>query len=150
MVAQAPLFGLSGSGRASLPRRTVDYRVVAALAARAGGDNILAGIPIPVGISGPWTEVEYEVAWDGVLAAVASDPARVAALPAGVAIGAAELGIELPAGLVGGALGVLEAVGEALSRSDGAGAPAEEGRRTPTLPLPVPDPVELLGDLLGR
>ena len=150
MVARAPLFGLSGSGRASLPRRTVDYRVVAALAARAGGDNILAGIPIPVGISGPWTEVEYEVAWDGVLAAVASDPARVAALPAGVAIGAAELGIELPAGLVGGALGVLEAVGEALSRSDGAGAPAEEGRRTPTLPLPVPDPVELLGDLLGR
>ena len=150
MVARAPLFGLSGSGRASLPRRTVDYRVVAALAARAGGDNILAGIPIPVGISGPWTEVEYEVAWDGVLAAVASDPARVAALPAGVAIGAAELGIELPAGLVGGALGVLEAVGEALSRSDGAGAPAEEGRRTPTLPLPVPDPVELLGDLFGR
>ena len=150
MVARAPLFGLSGSGRASLPRRTVDYRVVATLAARAGGDNILAGIPIPVGISGPWTEVEYEVAWDGVLAAVASDPARVAALPAGVAIGAAELGIELPAGLVGGALGVLEAVGEALSRSDGAGAPAEEGRRTPTLPLPVPDPVELLGDLLGR
>lgn len=150
MVARAPLFGLSGSGRASLPRRTVDYRVVAALAARAGGDNILAGIPIPVGISGPWTEVEYEVAWDGVLAAVASDPARVAALPAGVAIGAAELGIELPAGLVGGALGVLEAVGEALSRPDGAGAPAEEGRRTPTLPLPVPDPVELLGDLLGR
>ena len=150
MIARAPLFGLSGSGRASLPRRTVDYRVVAALAARAGGDNILAGIPIPVGISGPWTEVEYEVAWDGVLAAVASDPARVAALPAGVAIGAAELGIELPAGLVGGALGVLEAVGEALSRSDSAGAPAEEGRRTPTLPLPVPDPVELLGDLLGR
>ena len=150
MVARAPLFGLSGSGRASLPRRTVDYRVVATLAARTGGDNILAGIPIPVGISGPWTEVEYEVAWDGVLAAVASDPARVAALPAGVAIGAAELGIELPAGLVGGALGVLEAVGEALSRSDGAGAPAEEGRRIPTLPLPVPDPVELLGDLLGR
>ena len=150
MTAQAPLFGLSGSGRASLPRRTVDYRAVATLTAQGGGDNILADIPVPVGISGPWTALEYKVAWDGVLEAVASDPARVAALPAGVAIGAAELGIELPAELiVGGALDVLEAVGEALSPSAGAGS-AEEGERSPPLPLPIPDPVELLGDLLGR
>ena len=98
MTARAPLFSLSGSGRASLPRRTLDYRVVAALAAQAGGDNILAGIPVPVTISGPWSRLEYKVAWERILEEVASDPARVAALPAGLAIGAAELGIRIAGG----------------------------------------------------
>ena len=144
MTARAPLFGLSGSGRASLPRRTLDYRVVTTLAAQAGGDNILAGIPVPVTISGPWPRLEYKVAWERILEEVASDPARVAALPAGLAIGAAELGIELPAELLGGGaldvLDMLEAVGEALV------PPADSAE---TLELPIPDPMELLGDLFG-
>ena len=144
MTARAPLFSLSGSGRASLPRRTLDYRVFATLAAQAGGDNILAGIPVPVTISGPWSRLEYKVAWERILEEVASDPARVAALPAGLAIGAAELGIELPAELLGGGaldvLDILEAVGEALV------PPADSAE---TLELPIPDPMELLGDLFG-
>ena len=144
MAARAPLFGLSGSGRASLPRRTLDYRVVATLAAQAGGDNILAGIPVPATISGPWSRLEYKVAWERILEEVASDPARVAALPGGLAIGAAELGIELPAELLGGGaldvLDMLEAVGEALV------PPADSAE---TLELPIPDPMELLGDLFG-
>ena len=142
LEVRAPLFRASGAGRAALPARTLDYRVSATLAAHGLGDNVLADIPIPVRASGPWESLAWEVDWESVLAAVATDPARAAALPAGLALGAAELGIALPAALLeGGAAGLGAILEEAL-------APPEDGEDGPA--LPVPDPIDLLGDLLDR
>ena len=142
LEVRAPLFRASGAGRAALPARTLDYRVSATLAAHGLGDNVLADIPIPVRASGPWESLAWEVDWESVLAAVATDPARAAALPAGLALGAAELGVALPAALLeGGAAGLGAILEEAL-------APPEDGEDGPA--LPVPDPIDLLGDLLDR
>lgn len=142
LEVRAPLFRASGAGRAALPARTLDYRVSATLAAHGLGDNVLADIPIPVRASGPWESLAWEVDWESVLAAVATDPARAAALPAGLALGAAELGVTLPAALLeGGAAGLGAILEEAL-------APPEDGEDGPA--LPVPDPIDLLGDLLDR
>ena len=139
LEVRAPLFRASGAGRAALPARTLDYRVSATLAAQGVGDNVLADIPIPVRASGPWESLAWEVDWESVLAAVATDPARAAALPAGLALGAAELGVALPAALLeGGAAGLDAILEEAL-------APPEDGPA-----LPIPDPIDLLGDLLDR
>ena len=142
LEVRAPLFRASGAGRAALPARTLDYRVSATLAAQGLGDNVLAGIPIPVRASGPWESLAWDVDWESVLAAVATDPARAAALPAGLALGAAELGVALPAALLeGGAAGLGAILEEAL-------APPEDGEDGPALPFP--DPIDLLGDLLDR
>lgn len=142
LEVRAPLFRASGAGRAALPARTLDYRVSATLAAQGAGDNVLADIPIPVRASGPWESLAWEVDWESVLAAVATDPARAAALPAGLALGAAELGVALPAALLeGGAAGLGAILEEAL-------APPEDGEDGPA--LPIPDPIDLLGDLLDR
>ncbi len=142
LEVRAPLFRASGAGRAALPARTLDYRVSATLAAQGVGDNVLADIPIPVRASGPWESLAWDVDWESVLAAVATDPARAAALPAGLALGAAELGVALPAALLeGGAAGLGAILEEAL-------APPEDGEDGPA--LPIPDPIDLLGDLLDR
>ena len=142
LEVRAPLFRASGAGRAALPARTLDYRVSATLAAQGAGDNVLADIPIPVRASGPWESLAWDVDWESVLAAVATDPARAAALPAGLALGAAELGVALPAALLeGGAAGLGAILEEAL-------APPEDGEDGPA--LPIPDPIDLLGDLLDR
>ena len=137
---RAPLFRAAGAGRAALPARMLDYRLSATLAAQELGDNVLADIPIPAHVSGPWESLAWEVDWESVLAAVATDPARAAALPAGLALGAAELGVALPAALLEGAAAGLGAIlEEALSR------PRRTDRRSPS-----PTPIDLLGGLLDR
>lgn len=142
LEVRAPLFRASGTGRAALPARTLDYRLSAILAAQGAGGGVLADIPIPIRASGPWESLAWEVDWESVLAAAAADPVRAAALPAGLAAGAAELGVALPAALLeGGAAGLGAILEEAL-------APPEDGEDGPA--LPVPDPIDLLGDLLGR
>ena len=142
LEVRAPLFRAAGAGRAALPARTLDYRLSATLAAQGAGGGVLADIPIPIRASGPWESLAWEVDWESVLAAAAADPARAAALPAGLAAGAAELGVALPAALLeGGAAGLGAILEEAL-------APPEDGGDGPA--LPVPDPIDLLGDLLGR
>jgi AsmA protein len=153
----APLVRLDGAGLVPMPPRMVDYRVTAKLVASLegqGGQDALSGIPIPVAITGPWHQPDYEVDLDTVFAAIAKDPARIAALPLNVAEKAAEIGLELPVAILeggGGAVGeILEAVpgGDLLrdvlplpgtgGEGEASGGPLEVLRDI--LPLPAGEP----------
>lgn len=59
----APLVRLSGKGTVPFPPQTVDYTVEAKLVATTqgqGGKDALAGVPIPIKISGPWSNPSYQ------------------------------------------------------------------------------------------
>ena len=59
----APLVRVSGKGTVPFPPQTIDYTVEANLVATTqgqGGKDALAGVPIPVKISGPWSNPRYE------------------------------------------------------------------------------------------
>ena len=95
----APLLRIGGAGLVPMPPRTVDYGVEAKLVASLqgqGGKDALAGIPIPIKVTGSWDAPAYEVDWDSVFTSIAADPARLANLPGGLADKAKDLGIALP------------------------------------------------------
>lgn len=58
----SPLFRVTGAGTVDMPKRTVDYRVepkaVASKTGQGGKDDI-AGVAVPVLITGPWHDVQY-------------------------------------------------------------------------------------------
>jgi len=59
----APLVRLSGKGTVPFPPQTLDYTVEAKLVATTqgqGGKDALAGVPIPIKISGPWSNPSYQ------------------------------------------------------------------------------------------
>ena len=67
----APLLRVEGAGLVPMPPRMIDYQVTAKLVASLvgqGGNDVLAGIPIPVGITGPWHDPGYDVDVQGVFA----------------------------------------------------------------------------------
>ena len=75
----APLFRVTGKGEASLPARTVNYRVkpkAVASATGQGGKTDLAGIAIPVIIKGPWHDISYAPDLTGAIENLAKDPAK--------------------------------------------------------------------------
>jgi hypothetical protein len=94
----APLLRISGSGVVPMPPRTIDYRVEAKLVGSLegqGGQEALAGLPIPIAVTGSWDDPSFGVDWGTVLSAAAADPARLANLP-GEFLGLGEgLGIDL-------------------------------------------------------
>src|SRR5208282_5056328 len=60
---EAPLVRLSGKGSVPFPPQTIDYTVEANLVASTqgqGGKDALAGVPIPIKISGPWSNPSYQ------------------------------------------------------------------------------------------
>jgi len=134
----APLLRIDGAGAVPMPPRIVDYGVTARLVASLegqGGTDALAGIPIPVAITGPWHKPDYNVDMAGVFEEIAKDPTRLAVLPANVVKNAAELGIDLPVSILeegGGAVGgVLEALPDILplpgSGDGGAAGGSDDG-----------------------
>jgi len=80
----APLFRVTGTGTVSLPPQTVDYDLEAKLVATTqgqGGKDALAGVPIPVKVTGSWSNPNYKIDWKGVIQGVASDPEKLKNLP---------------------------------------------------------------------
>jgi AsmA protein len=95
----APLLRVGGAGLVPMPPRTVDYAVEAKLVGSLkgqGSKDALAGIPIPIKVTGSWDQPKYIIDWDGVLKAIASDPARLANLPGNLSAKAKALGLALP------------------------------------------------------
>lgn len=99
---RAPLVRASGSGTASIPRRTLNCRVEARLVASTrgqgsqGGEDALAGIAIPAHITGSWSDPTVTIDWQRVIREIASDPRRLANLPGEFANMARGMGISLP------------------------------------------------------
>ncbi|MEQ1717583.1 MAG: AsmA-like C-terminal region-containing protein, partial [Hyphomicrobium sp.] len=65
----SPLLRVTGTGAVQLPERTLDYtvkpKIVASLEGQQGAAN-LAGLEIPVRISGPWDKPKYEPDLKGI------------------------------------------------------------------------------------
>ena len=140
----APLLRVTGAGLVPLPPQTVDYNAelkLVASTAGQGGDAALAGLPIPVSITGPWADPSYDVDWGSLLGAAALDPARLAAMPDDMLEAAKGFGVDLPlpdlAGDAGSGIGgTLDAlIGGLLDTVTGGGSqettteePAEEDK----------------------
>ncbi|MCH7542853.1 MAG: AsmA family protein [Proteobacteria bacterium] len=96
----APLIRLSGKGVVPLPPQWVDYLVTAKLVASIkgqGGADALAGLPIPIKIEGPWSNVGYGVDWKRVFSQAMLDPERLRNMPADLRESAKGFGVDLPA-----------------------------------------------------
>ena len=73
---QSPLLRINGAGTSDLPARTVDYRVEPKFAATLegqGGEQKVAGVMVPVIVSGPWDNLSYKPD----LASLVKDPSKV-------------------------------------------------------------------------
>ncbi|MPY72020.1 MAG: AsmA family protein, partial [Alphaproteobacteria bacterium] len=58
----SPLLRVTGKGTVDLPKKTLDYRIQPKLATTAqgqGGKTDVAGISVPVIVSGPWDNLSY-------------------------------------------------------------------------------------------
>ncbi len=95
----APLIYLQGSGLVPLPQRAVDYTVTAKLVATLKGQgrkDVLAGLPIPINVKGPWDHVSYKVEWKRVFDDIAADPERLKHLSQKLRDASQGFGINLP------------------------------------------------------
>ncbi len=76
----APLVRMTGQGKIPLPPRTVDYEVkpklVGSLEGQGGGGD-LAGISVPIKVTGPWSDVSYKPDLAGILKGQLKDPSAV-------------------------------------------------------------------------
>lgn len=75
----SPLFRVTGAGTSDMPKRRVDYRVepkAVASATGQGGKADLAGVTVPVLISGPWHDISYKPDLAGALKGLATDPTK--------------------------------------------------------------------------
>jgi AsmA protein len=138
---QAPLLRLSGAGEVPMPPRQVDYAVEAKLVASLegqGGKDALAGLPIPIRVTGNWADPQIAADWDSVFKSLAADPERLANLPTDLAEKAKDLGVALPD--VGGE------AGEILKGVTG----GDKGDAAPGTDLLKKAPADALKGLLKR
>ncbi len=73
---QSPLLRVNGAGTSDLPARTLDYRVEPKFAATIegqGGAQKVAGVMVPVIVSGPWDNLSYKPD----LGSLVKDPSKV-------------------------------------------------------------------------
>jgi AsmA protein len=150
----APMLRVSGGGLVPLPPQTVDYQAELKLVASTegqGGDAALAGLPIPVAITGPWADPSYGIDWGAVLGAAALDPARLAAMPDNMLEAATGFGIDLPLPDLGGdgegLGGLLDAVPGGLLDSITGGGSEETTSEEPA--EESVNPLEEAGDALN-
>jgi AsmA protein len=150
----APLVRLSGEGTVPLPDQTVDYKATAKLVATLkgqGGQDALAGLPIPVRIKGPWSNVSYEVDWKSVLSAISLDPERLKNLPKGFQDIGKNVGIDLPIAEVpdvGGVGDVIKTLPGVLTGAEKQETP--EGEAGEEEAPSVPEPLKQLKGLFGK
>lgn len=147
---QAPLVRLAGAGTVPMPPRTVDYKVEAKLVASLsgqGGDNGLAGLPIPVTVTGSWDDPSYGIDWKSVFTAAATDPSRLANMPKSILDVGKGLGVALPvpglstitgtSGGTGSTGGVLDKVLKVLPSLPGTGTKPEQQQQPATEQKPA-------------
>lgn len=97
MKMLAPLFRLTGSGTVPMPPRTVDYAAEAKLVATTqgqGGSDALAGLPIPIKVTGTWDNPSYKIDWASVFHNMSPD--QLKSLPADLSAAAKNFGVSLP------------------------------------------------------
>ena len=136
----APLVRLTGSGTVPMPPQTIDYMLEAKLVASTegqGGQDALAGLPIPVKITGSWSNPKYDIDWKSVFTEMAKDPSRMKNLPGDLGKAAKNFGVNLPgasgAGGAGGAGGGSLPSIPGMPQGGGAPpAPAPGGQPSPT------------------
>lgn len=76
----APLVRMTGEGTVPLPPRTVDYVVRPKLVGTIegqGGASDLAGLGVPIKVSGPWSDISYKPDLEGLLKEQVKDPSAV-------------------------------------------------------------------------
>jgi AsmA protein len=151
MKMVAPVLRLSGSGTVPMPPRTVDYEVEAKLVPSLegqGGRDALAGLPIPIRITGPWSNPSYQPDWSSVFQTM--DPERLKNLPGDLGKAAKEFGLSLPnTGGVGTGLPAdirkkIPGLPSAPPPGDQNAAPPGAEKKSPNLPFELPK------KLLGR
>jgi uncharacterized protein involved in outer membrane biogenesis len=152
MKMLAPVLRLTGSGTVPMPTQTVDYAVEAKLVASLkgqGGSDALAGLPIPIKVTGPWSGPSYQVDWAGVFRTMASDPARLKALPSDLGKAAKDFGVALPfsggTSLPGGILKQIPGMSQAPAPSTQPAAPGAASKQSPALPFQLPSGSGLFG-----
>ncbi len=101
MKMLAPLIRLGGSGQVAMPPQTVDYlveaEIVGTLEGQGGAEaEALAGLPIPIRVTGPWSGLNYEVDWAAAFQEAAKDPERLKRMPAELSEKAKAFGVNLP------------------------------------------------------
>ena len=107
----APSLQVGGTGSISFPRKQLDYHLSAQVVQppdMKAGINPLANVPIPISISGDWSDPSTKIDWLHVFTQIATDPTRVATLPNGLRKYAESLGVSLimsPVNLVEDAVG---------------------------------------------
>ena len=143
----APLVRLTGSGLVPMPPRAIDYKAVAKLVASLkgqGGEDALAGLSIPVTVTGSWDKPEIGVDWKSVFTEAALDPSRLTNLPDDLRNFGTSLGVKLPlpgmptgtdeTGETGGTGGILGGVLKMIPGLSGGEQPQQE----PPQALPPP------------
>ena len=73
----APLIRMTGEGTIPLPPRTVDYQVKPKLVGSLegqGGESDLAGVAVPIKVTGPWHDISYRPDLAGALTDQIKDP----------------------------------------------------------------------------
>lgn len=138
MKMLAPLIRLAGTGTVPMPPQTVDYAVEAKLVASLQGQtgsDALAGIPIPIKITGPWSSPSYQVDWKSVFTEMAKDPSRMKNLPANLQSAAKGFGVLPGQGAGGGILNVVPQLGGPGGPAPGA-TPPPSGQPPSTSPVP--------------
>ncbi len=142
MKMSAPLFRLAGSGSVPMPPQTMDYAIEARLVPSIegqGGRDALAGLPIPIKVTGPWSDPRYQVDWTGVFREMATDPERLKNLPGDLGKAAKDLGLSLPIpGTVGGGTIAPDQIIKAIPGIVQPPAPADGQKKSllPSLDLP--------------
>src|SRR3546814_18743710 len=71
---------MTGEGQIPLPPRTVDYVVKPKLVGSIegqGGASELAGVTVPIKVSGPWSDISYKPDLEGMPKDQVKDPAAV-------------------------------------------------------------------------
>jgi uncharacterized protein involved in outer membrane biogenesis len=94
----APLVRANGKGSVPLPRKALNYGLTATLVASLqgqGGEDSLAGLPIPIQIKGPWENISYKVDWKNVFGGISNDPERLENLPQNLRSAAKSFGVDL-------------------------------------------------------
>ncbi len=79
LLLKSPLLRLSGKGTVDLPKKFVNYRIEPKLVASTtgqGGSASAAGIKVPVIVSGPFDNVDYQPDLAGALGGIADAPAK--------------------------------------------------------------------------
>ena len=156
MKMLAPVLRLTGSGTVPMPPQTIDYAVEAKLVATLegqGGTDALAGLPIPIKVTGPWSAPSYQVDWAGVFRTMASDPARLKALPGDLSNAAKGFGVPLPlpggtgsgTSLPGNLMKQIPGMPQAPAPSAQPAAPGAAQQKSPALPFGLPSGSGLFG-----